>query len=558
MKKEIRHFFIVAALFLLPNLNFGQSHELVVPDFITSSQFLETFILGDTTTFGTRKDYDRVYVLKRGGSYYVSVSLSNQSVKTGAWPLRIKAESGTGARPVIYAYRNTNGAYNTQIFNNYDVIDLQSVVLVGWSAGLEAFDRNVTRLVNGAALGATIILDDCILTDASATLVQTSSAAKYVKATNTTFANSANLKQTNLGNGRAIDFRDVAVDSVYIENCSFLNFTDRVLRHYNALAPIKKFYLNHNTFVNILAEHGCLSLGRIQGDVKINNNLFVDNFIFGNDSSAYQGTDSRIAEFLYTGEVGPNGKARMTMVGSVKNDTSFIKWEIRNNYYSISPAVQTFYDTHTPPGLGDLIPLTWHINGKLGADSVNAFQKLATPIVFGNTPATPLAFAEWFFKPIAEGGAGKSKSNANFTLAVDFDRKDAAYYQNTLDLKYSTSSPAYTGADNGLPVGATTWWGIVLDVQKTDVIPTTFSLEQNYPNPFNPATKISYNLPKSSQVKLEVFDILGRKVATLVDQFQQVGQYKVDFVASKLSSGVYIYQLSTQDQMMTKKMMLLK
>ncbi len=89
----------------------------------------------------------------------------------------------------------------------------------------------------------------------------------------------------------------------------------------------------------------------------------------------------------------------------------------------------------------------------------------------------------------------------------------------------------------------------------------SFNLEQNYPNPFNPTTKINFAIPNSSQIvktTLEVFDILGNKVATLMDQNLAPGYYTVDFNANYLSSGVYFYKLSYGSYSLTKKMMLIK
>lgn len=86
----------------------------------------------------------------------------------------------------------------------------------------------------------------------------------------------------------------------------------------------------------------------------------------------------------------------------------------------------------------------------------------------------------------------------------------------------------------------------------------TFNLHQNYPNPFNPVTNISYSLPTSSEVHLEVFDLLGRKVATLVDGRELAGEHQVRFDASALSSGVYFYKLQTGSFSSVKKMMLIK
>lgn len=90
------------------------------------------------------------------------------------------------------------------------------------------------------------------------------------------------------------------------------------------------------------------------------------------------------------------------------------------------------------------------------------------------------------------------------------------------------------------------------------VLPTTFSLEQNYPNPFNPTTQITYQLPEQSQVTLSVYDMTGRQVATLINENVSAGTHTVNFDASNLSSGVYMYRLNTGTTMLTRKLTLIK
>jgi hypothetical protein len=85
-----------------------------------------------------------------------------------------------------------------------------------------------------------------------------------------------------------------------------------------------------------------------------------------------------------------------------------------------------------------------------------------------------------------------------------------------------------------------------------------FVLEQNYPNPFNPTTKISWQTPVSGQQVLKVYDISGREVATLVNEYRPAGNYEISFDGSKLSSGIYIYSLQSGKYISVKKMILLK
>jgi ribosomal protein L11 methylase PrmA len=94
-------------------------------------------------------------------------------------------------------------------------------------------------------------------------------------------------------------------------------------------------------------------------------------------------------------------------------------------------------------------------------------------------------------------------------------------------------------------------------------IPKTFELSQNYPNPFNPSTRISFSLPKPSPVSLQVFDMMGRVVATLVDEVLPAGNHATVWNGRTsdgrlMASGIYFYRLKADGYIATRKMMLLK
>lgn len=89
-------------------------------------------------------------------------------------------------------------------------------------------------------------------------------------------------------------------------------------------------------------------------------------------------------------------------------------------------------------------------------------------------------------------------------------------------------------------------------------IPNGFSLEQNYPNPFNPSTNISYSVPQTGKVTLEVYNLQGQKVSSLVNGVQSAGSYTVSFNAANLASGVYVYKLTAGATTSIKKMTLIK
>ena len=89
-------------------------------------------------------------------------------------------------------------------------------------------------------------------------------------------------------------------------------------------------------------------------------------------------------------------------------------------------------------------------------------------------------------------------------------------------------------------------------------IPLQYALGQNYPNPFNPSTKISYSIPADGFVKLAVYNLLGEEVATIVNSFQKADRYEVNFDASGLSSGVYVYKIESSNYTASKKLLLMK
>ena len=163
---------------------------------------------------------------------------------------------------------------------------------------------------------------------------------------------------------------------------------------------------------------------------------------------------------------------------------------------------------------------------------------------------------------------------------VEKDNFIYADYPFPIDLSY-TDTDLLTAGLGGFPIGDLGWFPTqyatwknqaateykkiqytlntgLTAVRTTEQIPQKFELAQNFPNPFNPSTDISYTIGKAGNVTLKVYNMLGQEVATLVNGFQTANTYKVNFNASNLSSGVYLYELSTGSSVSTKKMVLMK
>jgi hypothetical protein len=88
---------------------------------------------------------------------------------------------------------------------------------------------------------------------------------------------------------------------------------------------------------------------------------------------------------------------------------------------------------------------------------------------------------------------------------------------------------------------------LLTDVKEEEQVPSVYSLSQNYPNPFNPSTTIRYGLPERSHILLEVYNLVGQRVATLVDREQQPGWHEAVFEGKTLASGLYFYRLQARN-----------
>ncbi|NMB81262.1 MAG: T9SS type A sorting domain-containing protein, partial [Ignavibacteria bacterium] len=342
----------------------------------------------------------------------------------------------------------------------------------------------------------------------------------------------------------------------------------RAVRHLNLAAGntvtgiLNVCIIDHNTFINGMGFHGVLSLGNVGKRVQITNNLFFDAYALGQDSL----DETRSVEFNNTGEKYPNGKNTMPMIFTAPSDTTV--YDIQNNYVGISTLGQNWFLSNPRHSPGE--PTTQFIKNKLGAKASNAFKDLNN-FSFVRTPRLMTNLMDYYVSPTG-GNYTKNKPGYNY-LIHDMDRRTYKYFTDTLNCTYSIQSPAFTGAQKGFPVGDLNWFPTQkadwlaqggTSVQIMEGMPTEFSLEQNYPNPFNPTTNIRFSLPKSAVVSLIIYNALGQKVATLIEGKEyNAGNYNFtwngkDISGRSLSSGIYFYQLNTNDFSVTKKMMLLK
>ena len=550
---------------ILSGLSFGQNVLQLVPFNGTPQTELVSQIIVDTTNTGGLLA-DRVYELVGGGLYICQQTFSVY----GDDVLRLR--SSNDQKPIIYLYPTGTGANPQNPPGNFIRVygadlEISGIAVSGFFEPIDSFFNNVQgNMFRNDNEGSNFTFDNCVFSNINGQILRCEGSTGTIRITNCVFANLGALSTSNFGAGKGIDLRAVSVDSLILVNNTWTNYQDRVVRHYNFSNPlagtgnIKYTKIDHNTMYNGMGFHGLLSLGNVGNRVIITNNLFKDAFAAGEDS-----TDAtRTAEWANTGEKYPNGLNRMCWIFTAPNDTT--QWTISNNYYAVSDSGQAFFNEHTAEPIVVGSPLSWHINSRLGADSVNAFTQISDPDLV-NTQNLMSNLMRWYVSPTGGNKTKNTPSTLWNRLTDDMDRRPIAFWINDLDAAYSTSSPAYSGSQGGFPAGDLNWfpskkaeWLIwVTDVETEEgYIPQSFSLEQNYPNPFNPTTRITFNLTEAGLTNVSVYNLLGEKVATVINQELTAGRHTVDFNASNLSSGIYFYKLESGNNTATQKMMLLK
>lgn len=233
--------------------------------------------------------------------------------------------------------------------------------------------------------------------------------------------------------------------------------------------------------------------------------------------------------------------------------------------------VLTLQSVQDTSGVGELVVRATDDLGQTASDTLTIIVEAVNDLPFVIQLPDTIAFKQGdlfeFFIDTAFADVEDEVSELTYTTSVNPTDVFAVF--DPIAFKISLTSPVYIGfADLTITVtdsdGGELQATIVLDVMPItsnefdEGIPLQFSLDQNYPNPFNPSSTINFGIPEASDVRIDVYNMLGQHVGTLVDQKMQAGYHSVIFEASSLSSGTYIYRIVAGDFVQTKKMMLIK
>ena len=211
--------------------------------------------------------------------------------------------------------------------------------------------------------------------------------------------------------------------------------------------------------------------------------------------------------------------------------------------------------------IGEGDPLTDHIRSMI-SNPDDAFVEI--DLTLANVPDAPIDMLEWY-----RDETGRTKDTDNFVEEDDdYDRRSFEYFLNDLDVSFATTSEAYTAASGGCPVGNLNAFpdrydacvGVTVANEGGVAQVGNLTLWQSAPNPTRGAADIAFELGEPTTVSLAIFDVLGRRVATVIsDELRPAGPHSVRFEGSDsngraLASGIYLYQLRAGDAMISKRM----
>jgi hypothetical protein len=529
----------------------------------------------------------RVYMLKNNGIYScINNPVTSSKYRTtimGPTQTSLKVNKGV-APPVITGYLAADPSTYGGMIINRDLLVKNIDLEIGNSGG----NFGGWAFFGFSGAGMRLQVDNCIMEHTWWTWVGAPPADSRIFFTNDYFVNLTGFPCRR--NGGVTDFNRTGVtheDTLFVENCTHIN-TQGTLYRFRLGVTVDKVVFNHNNFIDC------------SGYVMMNNgdqtNMSVTNNIFVNcQLQAY-------APPLYTADTGEVDIDGLPMgLVNLRVDSTFLAngknfYADRNLAYwdpSLSDIISTLnankVDTSTQ-WVSQMIPVNTRTNALFNDKTtypklVNGtwFNKLPTfkntDVLFTSQLATVKAFSvatvdESYNKPMK---SWRQPSNPEATNFIHAD------WPIPIDLSYNNSDLLTAGFRN-FPIGDLNWFpakyaswkaqestelasianvlatGFIGGdgVEKTPGVPQQFQLKQNYPNPFNPSTVISYSIPKAGYVSLKIFNVLGQEVATLVDGFQTAHNYSVQFDASELASGVYIYSIKFDNQSLTRKMVLMK
>ena len=452
------------------------------------------------------------------------------------------------------------GVYYTHIIDNYGDISLKNIwLLYVTDTGLQNWTDLSMQSSNTKGY-----FENCIFDWATGICVVAYGTDINLTFRNCIFRNDVDGGQWWAGRQLCTASSAATLDSVVATNCTFENQAFTFQADYT---PPKYVLYDHNTFLNIAKFPFKFYY---MTHLIATNNVFVNCHFTGERKADRMGQDPDTELYgavLNIDTIPPgivyNGVEELDRVVNLSNNSNFTQPEFQSFYDAYNSRLDSSkgpdFRIHPEPMMNERTQnmFTWHPKFTLGPNYDGVDPGFTVP---ATNLDSILAFLEMRYET-----GGSCFWGYNPDLNATWPLKENLAYSNTTLL---------AGGSAGLPVGDlyhwfparyTQWLGLTSLKQTSSTAPQVMQLDQNYPNPFNPTTVIGYTVSGARgqgqgtrDVRLVIYDILGRKAAELVNEKQAPGTYQVQFDGTLLSSGTYFYRLTAGGLAATKAMLLIK
>ncbi|WNJ15907.1 T9SS type A sorting domain-containing protein [Pontibacter sp. G13] len=488
------------------------------------------YIMGDTTAGGDRVDNNTIYTLDNGGVYITTDKIFNKP----EWPLQIQAVDldNQDVKPVITRIPNTSGSYPNMFYPEGDMT-LQNIwLIIGEKEGGQNHDWGKLRILG---TGSKITVKDCILEKDRGGLLQVRADSVSIFVDNCVFRNGGNRRVLQ-GNGRAIDARNFTLDSLVFTNSLVYNMVDRVFRSQGATQPHNYIKFSHNTIFNIAGRHGCFQFSRVK-ELEVTNNMIQNPIMLGTTPAFTDEQNQPDAE-----------SHKVFTLDTLYAETSVMM--AGNNVYwtqDVKDVWENIDSVSQPQVLSALM------KDALGADTSSAY--FVEDVVLNSIPANITQYVQDLYDNPASDSMYDFVVEDLALQGTEYDLGNLFDFS-TFDACYGSGTASATAGTNGQAIGYTLACTDLVSILAPELVDLVNF--QTYPNPVSTQAFIRYELPENMSISVEVLDIQGRTVETLVRDFQLAGEQTITWKPQGISNGLYLIQLTTPHGQISQKVLLNK
>ncbi len=545
----------VSILLLLLALLFpAERPALAAPDTLNVNASptgnINVVIQGDTLSNGQRANPGRVYRLYRDSIYYFNAAINV------TFPLWIVADPGTHRPPVIapaILADNSSPSAFLNIFSGTKTLVLKNVYLTGVRPDQATLGDAFDNCINYSSDSTSSTYTGCVFESWGGAIEVNSGNHNKLLITDCVFRNM--MHHSSWFKGEAfLSGGGITTDTVVmLNNTMFCN---------NSYAKASVDYTLFSRF-----EHNTVFLNCVNplNDFVMTNATYKNNIFYGTLGNAQE--NAEIQQYYFENSISPSSTISFDSLNTAPSHIPVAESArhitVLNNSVYWPAKLKTFWQT---PLMDTLIPPVF-----LNVRTAGMFSnKTAYPYFFianndtTNDPGFPAAVLGQIDSLIKFATGIRLGTSTGYLWYFNPNgHLFAPVWPLPENLAYSNTTMQHEGTD-GFALGDLNWFPtqkaawLLTGISSAEQMPQGYSLAQNYPNPFNPTTAIQFTIPKATRVTLRVYNILGQEVATLVNGTLTAGVHSVDFDASRLASGVYLYNITAGDFSSTRKMVLLK